>query len=203
MSAGNGVVRAYVLLLPAVLAVSACTHTVIAPARPEQPRAAFLLDHGRHASLVLERADGITRYSYGHWSYYAENRTGLFRASGTLFGNDRAALGRRHFAGAAELDIVRHRVRVPVEAAWRIDVPAARAAALIDELDILFEAGAPERIDNRLYDLEFVPHPDPYHLGHNSNHVIGEWLRRLGCRVDMSGPLSSWHVAYPASQQPP
>jgi len=203
MSASRCTVRGYGLLLPAVLAVSACTHTVIPPAGPERTRAVFLLDHGRHASLVLERADGITRYSYGHWSYYAENRTGLFRASGTLFGNERAALGRRHFAEAAELDIVRRRVRVPIEAAWRIEVPAVRAAALSDELDTLFEAEAPERIDNRLYDLEFVPHPDPYHVGHNSNHVVAKWLRRLDCRVEMSGPLSSWRVERPASQQPP
>lgn len=183
------------------LAACACTNTVVPPPAPAQPAAAFLLDHGRHSSLVLERPDGITRYSYGHWAYYARNRTGALRASGTLFGANAAGLGRRHLPGPAEMTNVHRRIRVPIEHAWRIEVPAAAVDRLAGRLDRLFVEQAASRIDNPLYDLEFVRHPDPYRTSHNSNHVTGAWLRELGCRVDTGTPFSVWHVTAPGSSR--
>lgn len=176
------------------LLLAGCAHTVVAPSAPERPVSAFLLDHGRHASLVLPGDDGPTRYAYGDWHYYAMNRTGPLRASGTLFGSNRAGLGRRSLAGATDLADVRRRVLVPVEAAWRIDVADARAAALVRRLESLFRRAEAPRTYNPLYDLEFVHHPEPYNVGHNSNHVTGEWLRALGCSVHMRGPFSTWRV---------
>lgn len=176
------------------LLAAGCTHTVVAPDEPARPVSAFLLDHGRHASLVVPAEQGLTRYAYGDWSYYARNRTGPLRASGTLLGSNRAGLGRRRVPGDAALDAVRRRVRVPVEAAWRIEVAGARATALARRLDRIFRQQARSRIDNPRYDLEFVHHPAPYNVGHNSNHVTGEWLRALGCRVRMRGPFSAWRV---------
>ncbi len=174
---------------------AACTHTVVPPSDPQRPTAAFLLDHGRHASLVLEREAGLVRYTYGDWSYYARNRTGTLRASGTLFGSNRAALGRKAVPGEADVEAVKRRVLVPVEAAWHVEVARARALALGHRLDAIFREGAAGLTYNPLYDLEFVPHPEAYHVGHNSNHVTGEWLRALGCRVRLRGPFSDWRVA--------
>jgi hypothetical protein len=38
-----------------------------------------------------------------------------------------------------------------------------------------------------VYDLAFVPHPDPDTISHNSNRVVAGWLEQLGCRVE--GPV--------------
>jgi hypothetical protein len=180
-----------------LLGAGGCTNTVVPPAGPAQPGAVFLLDHGRHASLVLERENGISRYSYGHWGWYVENRTGPLRASGTLFGSSDAGLGRRHLPGPADLDNVRRRVRVPIREAWRIEVSAGRSNDLGDRLDGFFSDHADSHTENPLYDLEFVRHPDPYHAGHNSNHMVARWLRELGCEVRMHGPFSMWTVIPP------
>lgn len=188
--------RARAILL-ATLLLGGCANTVVPPVAPTAPVPAFLLDHGRHASLVLPREGGITRYSYGHWDYYAKNRTGALRASGTLFGTNAAGLGRRQLPGPAELGSVRRQVLVPIEHAWRIDVPAARATALTDRLEGIYRDNGASRTDNPWYDLEFVRHPEPYSVGHNSNHVTGEWLRALGCEVDMGGPFSTWEIVAP------
>ena len=178
----------------AALIMTACTHTIVAPPTPSRPATTFLLDHGRHASLVLPHEDGITRYAYGHWGYYALNRTGTLRASGTLFGANQAGLGRKRLPGPPTLSAVQEQVRVPIEAAWRIDVSHERAAELVARLDAIFQERANTLTPNPLYDLEFVHHPTPYSVGHNSNHATGEWLRALGCRVRMAGPFSSWDV---------
>lgn len=182
------------LLVLASLLTGACTHTVVAPVDPAQPVSTFLLDHGRHATLVVEHDEGLTRYSYGHWSYYAELQMGPTRASGAILGSHQAGLGRRQMAGPPGIYNMRRQIPVVTRAAWRIEVGADAANRLVDRLDTIFRQQHATRIDNRLYDLEFVHHPDTYSLGHNSNHVAGEWLRALGCSVDMNGPLSAWRV---------
>ncbi|MDZ7828945.1 MAG: hypothetical protein U5K33_05470 [Halofilum sp. (in: g-proteobacteria)] len=190
------------LLALASLLTTACTHTVVAPADPARPVSTFLLDHGRHATVVIEQEDGLTRYSYGHWSYYAELQMGPTRASGAIIGSDQAGLGRRQMSGAPGIYNIRRQIPVVTEAAWRIEVGADAANRLVDRLDSIFREQHATRIENRLYDLEFVHHPDAYRLGHNSNHVAGEWLRALGCEVEMHGPLSSWQVKNAAEHWP-
>ena len=50
------------------LGVAGCTTVVVPPARVVEPAQVALLDHGRHASLVLETAEGgMVRYPYGDW----------------------------------------------------------------------------------------------------------------------------------------
>lgn len=183
-------------------ALAACTNTVVPPEPRGPTAAAFLLDHGRHASLVVEHEAGLNRYAYGQWQWYVENRKGPARASGTLVSSGPAGLGRARLAGPPAIATVRREVEVPIEAGWRIDVPADRAAALTARLEALFRERADTRTHNPRYGLDFVRHPNPYSLGHNSNHVAGQWLRALGCRVDMGGPFSVWRVARPAAAFP-
>ncbi|MFW5969468.1 MAG: hypothetical protein ACOCP9_02410 [Halofilum sp. (in: g-proteobacteria)] len=188
--------RACAIALAALLS-GACTNTVIPPAEPADPATAFLLDHGRHASLILESAEGMTRYAWGDWDYYALNRTGPFRASGTLFGANQAGLGRKRLPGPARRAPVRRQVAVPIEALWRIDVPGQRARRLHERLDRRFRAERATLTANPLYDLEFVQDARPYNVAGNSNHRVGAWLRALGCEVRMAGPFSSWRVESP------
>lgn len=181
------------IVLVALLA--GCAHGVEPPRDVAEPVPVFLLDHGRHSSIVLARGERAVRYAYGEWAWYALDRTGPLRALDTLLLRSPAALGRRILPGPPTLEAVRAQVRVPIEQAWRIEVERARARALDDELTALFEADLDSRVDSPLYDLEFVHHPHPYSLGHSSNYVVADWLRTLGCRVDMRGPLSAWRVS--------
>lgn len=183
-----------------VLLTAGCANTVVPPADPERPVTAFLLDHGRHASLVLERGDGMTRYAWGDWDYYALNRTGPLRASGTLFGANQAGLARRRLPGPAEPARVRRQVAVPIETLWRIEVPGERARRLHAGFDRRFRDARATLTANPLYDLEFVHATQAYNLTRNSNHQVGHWLRELGCEVRMAGPFSDWHVTEPGAR---
>jgi len=186
----------------AALALTAgCTNTVVPPAPAQDQAAVFLLDHGQHASLVLERDEGLARFTYGEWGYYVDGRKGPARASGTLFGTNAAGIGRRALPGSPDLDGIRHHLRVRLERAWRIDVPAERAAMLARRFDALFADNAATRTYNARYDLAFVRHPAAYHMGNNSNHMVGKWLRALGCQVTLTTPFSVWSVrASPAER---
>jgi hypothetical protein len=109
-----------------------------------------------------------------------------------------AALGRRRLAGFPSPDSVAREVRIGVEETIFLDVEADAARALIDQLDGLFFENISTRIFNELYDLEFVHHPEPYSLQHNSNHMVARWLEELGCRIEGSATLSRWQLGQTA-----
>ena len=55
---------------------------------------------------------------------------------------------------------------------------------LVGRLDRIYEENHAERVDNAVYDLVFVPYPEPYSMFHNPNQVVAGWLEQLGCRFE-------------------
>ncbi|MEF8793109.1 hypothetical protein [Thiohalorhabdus sp.] len=177
------------------LLLMGCTTVLEEPAPEGEARPVFLLDHGRHATLVLVRPDGgLVRYAYGDWAYYGCNRTGFGRAAAALLWPTRAGLGRRELAGPAAPEGVRSAVNVPIQALHTVVVARKRSAALQGRLDRVFWEADSTRHLNRWYDLVFVPHPDTYHLFRNSNRRVAAWLKELGVAVRGPAIWSSWRV---------
>jgi hypothetical protein len=175
---------------------SGCVTHVVPPATPARPVAVFLLDHGRHSSLVLPAEEGrIVRYSYGDWAYYALGQTGLLKGLSALIGRTEAAMGRRELPGPPQRESVRRQVRVPITDLFQLDVDEGDVVALRARLDALYAESADTRVYSAAMDLYFVRHPVPYTLRHNSNRVVRDWLIELG--VDAHGrPLwSLWRVS--------
>lgn len=199
-SAGNrcSAIRttAIVLILPACLLLAGCAGVVTRTA-PEtaETRPVFLLDHGRHATLVLTRADqSLVRYAHGDWRWYAEDRTGPLRAFSALLVPSRSAIGRRTLPPAADEHFLRRQIPVHIEAIHTFAAPASRIDALDRRLDALFEVGVEERLFNARFDLEFVPGPRPYTLFDNSNHVVAGWLEELDIGVRGNPVFGRWRV---------
>lgn len=184
-----------VLMAASGLLLAACAATVRPPPEPDAPRAVFLLDHGRHTSLVLARDDdGLVRYVYGEWRWYAEMDTGFLRTFPVLFKHTPAALGRRELAGPPEPDQVRAQIKVVIRELHDFQAEADRVDALIGDLDAQFDAHRETLHYNSVYDLEFVHHPIPYRLGHNSNHLAGQWLKQLGFEIRGNPVFGRWRV---------
>lgn len=181
------------MLPAAVLALAACAATVSCPDPEGDTRTAILLDHGRHASLVLENPDGGTvRYSWGDRRWYADDDTSFASGFNALFRRTPAVLARRELAAPPGIDAVRAALGVVVEHAWAVDVPAARSDRLLDDLETAFYSDPAAIFRNDDYRLDFAPHPRPYTLAYNSNHMVADWLRELGCDVRGSPKLSNW-----------
>ena len=91
------------LLVVLVITLSGCGGTVTLPVQDADGREVALLQHARHSSLVLTRADHTrVRYAYGDWAWYVEQETGPISGVRALFLPSRSALGR------AEQPAVRH-----------------------------------------------------------------------------------------------
>jgi hypothetical protein len=147
-------------LLAGLFSLLACTNVIIPPPEPLEPEPVFILDHGRHASLVLPaQGSGIVRYAYGDWKYYAEAETGVAEASAAVLLPTHAGLGRRALAGPPTAGGVRRAIRLGVEQMHEVIVEGYAIARLREELDSIFQANEETRIYNASYDLEFVRHP--------------------------------------------
>jgi len=188
-----------VALLVLGASAAGCTTRLTEPSAPSSPVSALLLDHGRHASLVLPGTDhGTVRYSFGDWRYYAKGDTRLRSGLKALFWPTPSALGRRELEAEPEEEAVRGALRVVAEAVLTFQVEEQRARALRTRLDSLFLEGREEAFHyNAGYDLEFVRHPATYWFGHNSNQVLAQWLRELGISVEGLTLTSSWEMEAP------
>jgi len=158
----------------------------------------FVVDHGRHTSLVLVTDAGdMVRYAYGDWRYYADQDTRLRSGVAALFWRTPSTLARRELAGPPEETVLLTRLRVGVQTIHLLEVRGADADRLRAELDALHVQGAERHQYVALYDLVFAPHPEPYTWRNNSAIKIGEWLEELGVEVKGPALVSRWEVLPP------
>lgn len=187
--------------LPAIVALFAallmgCSAHLTLPPPPEQPRAVVLLDHGRHTSLVLTDAAATPwRYAYGDWRWYVEGERGAGAAVRALMRQSDAALGRRALVAPDEGGDWQPQVGSLIVGAVAFDAEASRVDALLARLDAVFEAAEAAPVAVPHLQLDVVPHPVDYTLGHNSNHQVAEWLRALGVEVRGSPAVGRWRVS--------
>lgn len=174
--------------------LTGCGYTLNPPASPTNPTQVFLLDHGRHSSLVLPADSEMIRYSYGDWDWYVLNKRGFQSAGHALLLSSPAALGRQKFYSAPLEESVRRAVQVNIENIFSIMVERDRVNLLNTKLEQFFTENRQHIHHNPSYGVDFVPYPVPYSLSHNSNKVVAQWLRELGVEVRGGGPFSRWKL---------
>ena len=174
--------------------LSACATTIVPPESVEQPQTVFVLDHGRHSSLVLPHPEGFVRYAYGDWGWYAEVETGAMQALRAVLWPSRAGLGRSLTEADATRAGLREGLRVGTQAIHEVTVEAERVTALRAALEARHRANEAGARYNAAYDLTFVEHPEPYAAWNNSNHKLAEWLQRLDCTIEGSAFWAWWKV---------
>jgi len=181
--------------------LGACTTVIVPPAAPIQPVSVFVLDHGRHSSLVLPSGDGgALRYSYGDWDYYVLDDTGIVSSLRALFLPSPAALGRQYLAAPPDRATMQAQTGLEVTETHEILVEAHAMQDLRDELGSLFDQGRSTLYSSPVANAYFVHHPAPYSARHNSNQVVARWLEQLGCTIIGRPFLSNWRVMQPGDK---
>ena len=185
------------LLLASLALLTGCGGVVIPlPADPVQTRSVILLQHARHSSLVLTRADASrVRYAYGDWAWYVEEDEGLLSGARALFWPSPAALGRAELPPAQTGEQLARVIGVGIDHAHLLSASPQAVDALLARLEQTYATRAAEPHYSATRALAFVPHAQPYHLWHNSNHVVAGWLRALGMQVRGSPLFGVWRVA--------
>ena len=179
------------------LLAGCATTTINPPADPVEPRVVFLVDHGRHSSLVISRSDGqLVRYAYGDWRYYADQDTRLISGASALFWPTPATLARAELSGPPELDVLRGQLRVGVQDIHVFDVSGGDADRVAEQLDALHLEGESDHQYVAAYDMTFAPHPTPYTWFNNSASVLTRWLEDMGVKVHGPRLFASWRVVH-------
>ncbi|MDI5985763.1 hypothetical protein QLQ85_13285 [Halomonas sp. M4R5S39] len=194
----SGAVGFHLPWLLTALLLGGCAGRIVPPSAPVDPVDVYLLDHGRHASLVLPRRQGgLVRYSYGEWGWYVEGRRHLLAGVSAMLWPTTGGLGR---GVHEEIDSPHDLHRLAPEGlvgVYPLRAEAARVAALRRRLDAHFQKGGVTPTYSAEFDLEFVPYPRAYWLTHQSNLVVAQWLRRLGVEVKGLPWLSNWRIEAP------
>lgn len=185
------------LLLLVSMLFTGCAGRVVEPAVLRSPATVYLLDHGRHSSLVLPREEGVARYAYGEWEWYAKDRRGVLAGMSAMLWPTRGALGRKVFPGVPITPFPSHVVPEGIEEVFTLQAETALVRRLQRDLDNIFEEGREDLIHHPSYNLDFVPYPRAYWFGHQSNQVTAEWLRQLGFTVSGVVWLSEWRIGVP------
>jgi hypothetical protein len=184
------IVSLAVLLL---IAPQGCTTTIVPPAHVRDPAAVFVVPIARTSSLLLPTPDGqLARFVYGDWRYYALGEDSIPSGIRAMLWPTQGTLGRALLPGPAEAEHVGrildndgvHQVHVEREAVRR----------LLDDLNRGYDARRDTEVQNAPYGLWFVHQEPRYTYFHNSNHVVADWLRRLGCEVRGLAFGSRWRV---------
>ena len=178
--------------------LAGCATVVQPPPAPADPVEVYLLDHGRTPSLVLPSGDAeLTRWAYGDWRWYALGERGVAEAAAALFRPTQAGLGRQELAVPRQASAVREAVAVQIERLYPLRVERRQVEALAERLARLFRLHSDTLEASEDSGLDFVHHPVPYTLFHNSNRVVADWLRELGCEVRGRAILSRWRLKPP------
>ena len=187
--------RCPALAVAAPLWLSGCGATVYPPPDVAAPSQVGVLDHGQHSSLILQIPDGMVRYSYGDWKWYALRQTGPAEGIAALFWPTQAGLGRKQLPGPFSPMAVSREVRVGIENALYVTVDAREVHQLVDSLERIFDENSAGQVDNAAYDLVFVPHPEPYTIVPQlqpGGRGVARAAGLPGRRNDAARPCGSW-----------
>jgi hypothetical protein len=188
------------LLAIVTIALSvSCTTVVRPPAAPATPEQVILISHGWSSSLIMRDQQGTAfRWAYGDWRYYALGQQGPFETIAAMLWPTPAALGRQTVEAAPEAPWeVISRLGIGIDALFELNVEREAVVQLLQRLNDLYAANIDTFHFNPDYRLEFVRHPQPYTLINNSNRMIAEWLRELGCDVRGVPLKARWRVEPP------
>jgi hypothetical protein len=158
----------------------------------------FVLDYGRHSSLVIpsESGDFLIEYAYGEWNWFALRKNRWHHVFLTLFFPTRGALGRRAFRARADTQAVRRACFA--EAVLEVIVEESNVGNLERRLEAEFEAHRETLHYQPEFGLHFVHSDRDFHLFHNCNHSVSEWLREMGCEVQGPSMFADFKLKPPA-----
>lgn len=182
------------VLLAFMLLLVGCSGRVTPPTSLGEPVDFYLVDHGRHSSLVLPREDGVVRYTYGEWRWYAEGRRGMLAGMSAMLWPTRGTLGRQVFPDTDLIPFPEQVAPEGVEEVFPLQAEATRVTHLQRHLDAIFDQQRDSLTYHSGYDLEFVSYPRGYWLAHQSNLVVAQWLRMLDFEVGGLSWLSKWRI---------
>lgn len=185
----------------AVATFAGCTPKIVPPANPASPVTIYLMDYGRHSTLVLPfNDDRLIEYAFGDWDYFALADYRLTLGVRALICSRASGLGRQILPDPGDERALIHRLRAARSLKFQVERQAAQN--LLAELDQRYRSRIETEVYNHDLTMHFVRDPARYNLFHNCNHVTADWLRKLDCRVRGWPVLSNFKLDERSAPRP-
>lgn len=178
-----------IAVLLSFLIFASCANNIRYKAAQDE---AYLIDYGYHSSLVIRDSQGsLWEFAYGDWQWFAQNNTNWWRLPKTLFWPTQATIGRKKYENNASFE--QHLKRFKTQK-YIFEVDSQKSTKLIKSINESFIDAKPSDIFFQVhYNLEFLRlKQERYHAFHNCNHVISQWLEKLGLEVSGMRLFSRW-----------
>lgn len=174
------------------LVVPGCAWRVVPPeVRDGVP--VVLSQYEWHTRLALpDRAAAFYEYGFGEWNFYGLEKEGFFSGFRAITGLGKGAISRRELPYTlSESEFAR---AAGSNRSVRLYVERGRAEGLRGELERRWQSNAHSRVVRTWDGIPVSRDRAAYHLFANSNDVVANWLRRLGCRVSGNTSTSRFKV---------
>jgi hypothetical protein len=180
------------LFLLAAVGLGGCQHVIEPPASVSDPVTVFVVDYGRHASLVLPKEDSsLVEWSWGDWDWFALERTGPMQGLQALLASPRSTLSRRELAPAKDTQELT--MRLAAGQVLSLEVERTRSEALLQQLEGRWLRRRDEAVTHPSGRV-FVPDDARYSLFNNSVHELTRWLEALGANVSGTGVTANFRL---------
>lgn len=172
-----------------------CTVTIHPPLAPEQPVEVFVIDYGRHSSLLLPDTggEGLIEFAYGDWNWFALAKDGPLDVFPTLFLPTQGALGRWEWNVEPKAEALKW--SIPSEQIHTVTVSGDATTGLLERLEDRFRSNLQTQHKSDLYQLVFVHDERPYCLLNSCNLITQKWLDELGCETSGIALVADFRVA--------
>jgi hypothetical protein len=181
-------------LLVTLLVPSGCATTITPPRNVADPTPIYLIDYGRHSSIMFRVAnDEVREYCFGDYDWAAMNRNAPPDAIRALFNSAGSTLGRKPAEFGGDADQIKS--AIGADDVFRLTVSREKADALLHRLDSIFDSRLNTLTFNASWGMWFVRTPDRYSALHNCNHVTNRWLNSMGVRTRGSTAFARFKIA--------
>ena len=172
-----------------VLLLAGCATTVVLPNPVATPETVWLLDYGRHSSLVFSRGDGtVTEYAFSEWRWSALGENGNWARFWVK--SYPGTLARR----TERVEPTAIRERFECETLYAIRVERERARAVLAELDERYERNIVTQVFSPANQMHYVEDPKGYKITYNCNNAVKGWLTDLGCETSGGGFFATFKL---------
>jgi hypothetical protein len=174
------------------LVVPGCAWRVVPPeVRDGVP--VVLSQYEWHTRLALpDGTAAFYEYGFGEWNFYGLEKEGFFSGFRAITGLGKGAISRRELPYTlSESEFAR---AAGSNRSVRLYVERGRAEGLRGELERRWQSNAHSRVVRTWDGIPVSRDRAAYHLFANSNDVVANWLRRLGCRVSGNTSTSRFKV---------
>lgn len=184
-----------IALLFAITVIGCGGARITPPTSPADPVCAFVVDYGRHSSVMLPSpSDGkLHEYAFGDFDWFALNHNKWHDALDALFASDGAALGHRTLQPMEDPEKLAEAAKA--KHVLQFYVERKRAARLLERPDARYRKHLPTQVFNRESSLYFVRDEERYTWANNCNHLTARWLEAPGCNVRGSRITSKFRFA--------